>query len=124
MTHIETRDRVIQALSGLLVKPQRYTLKIGIHSSECTFVQLRKALVKDISKHMERINGAWPFCYIVQWEEFIQILNIDAIHDLRITSTGIVLIFPTYEVSIDYHSTSGRPEADQAQGMVQLRFGN
>ena len=94
-------ERMLACFSELLVASRTYRVKVGIHEHVCTFVELRKALVKDMSKYIDRrANNKMPFCYILQFAEVELYLVVDTIKDMIVTGNGVRFVYASYEVGI------------------------
>ena len=93
-------EKAIQALTSLLVASQRYTVQVATHKADCTFVSMRKALVKDMSKYVDRIDKKMPIGYILTFSEFEIILLVESIERVTIGVSSLTLVMPTYEITL------------------------
>ncbi len=96
-------DRVLSCLSGLLVSSQMYRVTIGSHETVAEYVNHKKALVKDVSKHVERVNGKMPTCVLIVFKTFELVIIVDQLLDLEI-GTGLTFKYQTYELRIEHAS--------------------
>jgi len=101
MAYTIVLDRVLSCLSELLVKSQMYCITIGSHETTAEYINHKKALVKDVSKHVERVNGKMPTCVLIEFSSFELIIIVDQLEDMVI-GTGLTFKYPTYDLRIEH----------------------
>lgn len=100
MAYTIVLDRVLSCLSELLTAQQMYHITIGSHETTAEYVKHRKALVKDVSKYVDRVNGKMPTCVLIEFTNFELTIIVDQIVDMQI-GTGLLFKYPTYELRIE-----------------------
>lgn len=105
MSYSITPERVLSSLSELLVSSQSYQITIGNHIATAKYISHKKALVKDVSKVVERIEKKMPACILILFESFELILVVDYITNITLLSGGIVFSFDQYDVRIEHAVT-------------------
>lgn len=77
-----------------------YHITIGSHETTAEYVKHKKALVKDVSKVVERVNGKMPTCVLIEFNSFELIIVVDQIVDM-VLGIGLTFKYATYELRIE-----------------------
>lgn len=100
MAYTITLDRVLSCLSVALVNGEKYQITIGTHVTTTEYLSHKKALVKDVSKYVDRVSGKMPTCVLIEFKDFQLVLIIDQLSDM-ILGTGLTFKYATYDVRIE-----------------------
>lgn len=93
-------ERLLQALRIFLVENKTYDIVCESHKATLTFASVRKGLVKDTSKYVERIDGKMPKSVIVTFKECDLIFTDEALVNAIITARKVEVHYEDYKVVI------------------------
>lgn len=101
MDQAERIEKNLQILLTFFNPGKKYTLTFNQHTATDVLLECRKALVAEISKIVEKTDGKTPKCFLLQFEHFRTIINLQDIQSIDSIVNGI-RIRMEYDLLITY----------------------
>lgn len=96
-------EKLLQTLLAFLVEGNNYDIVVQKHKATLTFLSAKKALVKDIAKYVERVDGKMPKAVIVKFVEcelvFTEVDLVNVVLGVR----RLEIVYKNYKVVINEH---------------------
>jgi hypothetical protein len=99
-SHSEIWNGLLSCLRSLLVKHVKYTFILQNTKATVTYLDQKKALIKDISKYIKRNDNKMPITYVFYFEEFEWYLIIEDVQNYVLLPDGVCIFFKDYEVEL------------------------